>query len=260
MPWTPIAGIAYACAPATGADDLALLESGLGLDAAIALVGGRARTSGGDRIAATELPVGDLDAIVVELRRAALGDRMIAEGRCGACGSAIDIAFALSAFQAHHSPRRPRNVAPEPDGWWTLRGATFTFRIPSGGDVLAASASESPADVLAELCFRGGPGARERRAAERAMALLAPTLSAEVQGTCPECKDSVGLWADVRALCLADLRFGAGCVLEEVHLLASAYHWRERDILGMVSSRRAAYADCVRAARGQALPAEAFGG
>jgi hypothetical protein len=64
---------------------------------------------------------------------------------------------------------------------------------------------------------------------------------------------------DAREICLAELRFLAGSVLEDVHLLASAYGWSERDILDLPSARRASYAEYVRAGRGAALSAEAFG-
>ena len=38
---------------------------------------------------------------------------------------------------------------------------------------------------------------------------------------------------DARELCLAELRFLGGAVLEDVHLLASEYHWGESEILAV---------------------------
>ena len=58
-----------------------LRERGPGLATAIALAGRRARGEAGGPLDAGALPVGDVDAIVVELRRAVLGDQLIAEGR-----------------------------------------------------------------------------------------------------------------------------------------------------------------------------------
>jgi hypothetical protein len=91
------------------------------------------------------------------------------------------------------------------------------------------------------------------------MEAVAPTLRSDVEGSCPECDEPVLLDVDVREFCLAELRFLAGSVLEDVHLLASAYGWSERDILDLPSARRASYAEYVRAGRGAALSAEAFG-
>ena len=98
-----------------------------------------------------------------------------------------------------------------------------------------------------------------QRAAERALDAIAPTLRTDVEGPCPECRDGRALDVDTRELCLTDLRFAAGAVLEETHLLASEYHWSEREILELPSARRATYAEWVRASRGSPVAAEAFG-
>jgi hypothetical protein len=260
MPRTPISGLSYVCEPATGHDEIALLEAGSPLDAAVTLTARRARTPAGEPIAPYGLPVGDLDSIVTEFRRMLFGDRMIAEGNCGTCGAPIDIAFRLDAFTAHHRPRRPRNVAPDGEREWVLTGDGTRFRLPTVGDVQEAVREVDPAAALAGRCIEGEVTASRRRRAERAMAQLAPTLAAEVVGRCPECDEATPLWTDLRELCLADLRFVAGTVLEEVHLLAESYHWHEDAILSMPSDRRASYADCIRASRGAPLGAEAFRG
>ena len=261
MPRTPIAGILYSCEPATGSADVELLEAGTGLTGALKLVSRRTRFSDGAVRDAGALPVGDVDAIVVELRRQALGDRVVARGDCGACGSPFDIRFSLVSFEAHQRPRRPRNVtAADQPGSWSLRGSSVTFRIPTADDVLGAADADDPLAMLRERCIYGAASQRDVRRAEAVMARLAPTLQAEVNGQCPNCAKTAALGVDARELCLADLRFLAGSVLENVHLLAWAYNWREADILALPSTRRTRYADWVRGTLGEPLSAEAFGG
>jgi hypothetical protein len=262
VPRTPIAGVAYRWRDATGHDDVRLLEGGPGLATAVELVVRRACGEDGERVDAGALPVGDVDAIVVELRRAALGDQLIAEGWCGACQAKIDIAFSLAAYMEHRRPRASPAAEPAEPPWWRLRRYAVTFRGPTAADVLetAVDGEADPAVALADRCMRGELSARARRAAERALAVVSPTLRSEVTGTCPECEADVLLDVDAREVCLEELRFLGGAVLEDVHLIASEYRWGESEILELPSSRRAAYAEYVRAGRGAPLTAEAFGG
>ena len=75
------------------------------------------------------------------------------------------------------------------------------------------------------------------------MSVLGPTLRADVAGICPECSADVLLDVDARELCLTELRFLANSVLDDVHLIASAYGWPEAAILDLPSARRSRYAE-----------------
>lgn len=239
--------------PATTADDDAD-EAGSGRAGATQATGGIAGPADGEAdsqagpLDARALPVGDVDALVADLRRERLGDRLVAEAACVRCAARIDIDFGLADYLGHHRPRPARSAVPagEP-GWWRLRHAETWFRLPTAGDVLAAGPGPEGRKALVGACVRGDRSAGPVRAAERAMAALAPTLRSQVEGTCPECAAAVGLDVDVRELCLEELVFLAGGVLDEVHLLASAYRWTELDILGLTSRRRICYAERVRA-------------
>jgi hypothetical protein len=81
------------------------------------------------------------------------------------------------------------------------------------------------------------------------MAQLAPTLSGPVAGRCPDCAADTPIDLDARELCFADLRFQAGGVREDVHLIASGYGWAEHDILALPTARRRRYADLVAGVR-----------
>jgi hypothetical protein len=261
MPTTPIAAVAYESRAATGLDDLGLIESRAGgLATAVELAQRRTRGADGQPLEAEALPVGDIDAIVVALRRDVFGERLVATGRCGSCGEPIDIALRMHELSEHRRPRRPRNAVPSQEpGWWSLGDGAVEFRVPTAGDVLAALDASDPRGRLAGVCMRGEVTRRRERAAERALEAIAPTLRTDVEGPCPECNEATALDVDTRELCLQDLRFAAGAVLEETHLLASEYQWSERAILELPSVRRAKYAEWVRASRGSPVGAEAFG-
>jgi hypothetical protein len=246
MPRAPISGVDVTFEAANGHDDLLLYESMPGLAAAVTVLSRRAG------IDAAALPVGDVDALIAELRRSAIGDALVAEGHCATCATPVDVDFSLSALLEHARPQASRAAVPAGEGSWQLRGSATRFRIPSAADVLA---SVDLADLVVR-CIAGEPSAADVRRVERALDVLAPTLRTTGLGSCPECGAEVAVDVDARALCLEELRFLAGSVLEDVHLLARAYGWSEESILALPSRRRQAYAEMIRSGRGAALSME----
>ena len=249
----PISGTPTRWRPATGHDDAMLAETGTGLAGVVAWVCRCVEDGDGRAVDAAGLPVGDLDLLVLARRRELRSDRFIAEGSCVHCATPVDVTFSLTAYAEHCRPRRPRGAEPAEPGWWRLPAQGVTFRVPAAADALAAAEADHPRRVLIERCVRGQPSPRQAAAAERAMARLAPTLRSQVTGSCPECRREVLLDVDARELCLAELRFLAGSVHDDVHLIASAYGWPERAILDLPSPRRRRYADLIV---GSATPAE----
>lgn len=265
MPRTPITALPVEWRDSTGHDDLLLVEGQADLAMAVQVLERRAVLPVGDVVAdgvavtgVRGLPVGDIDALIVGLRVARLGDRLIAEGTCGRCSARVDVDFSLAAYLEHNRPRRTELATAKSDepGWWLLRRYETSFRVPTAGDVLAAGAAGAGArEVLLSSCFRGDVSTRAVRAAERALARIAPVLRTTVQGVCPDCGSEVDLDVDARGIALAELGFLAGTVLDEVHLIAAAYHWSEQAILDLPSARRAAYAERVRITRAAVAPA-----
>lgn len=265
MPRTPITNLVVTWRPGNGHDDLLLVEGRANLATAVRLIERRAMMppgpDGAPR-AARDLPVGDIDALIVALRAELLGDRLIAEGACGSCASSVDVDCGIADYLEFNRPRPSRLAEPaDQPGWWRLRRTATTFRLPTAGDVLAAAQEGGGRAALIAACVQGEASGSALRAVERAMSRLAPVLRTIVRGKCPECAAPVDLDVDASGLCLAELGFLAGTVLDEVHLLAAAYHWTERDILDLPSARRTAYAERARlAARAAFAAAEVPGG
>ena len=261
MPRTPITGLPVEWRESTGHDDLLLVEGNGNLATAVRVLARRAEFGTAADVDVRSLPVGDIDALILALRVQVLGDRLIAEGACNGCAAPVDVEFSLAAYLEHNRPQRTRlaRAADEP-GWWRLTRHDLTFRIPSAGDVLDAGSGPGARVALLAACFRGDPRAAAIRAAERALARLAPVLRTTVQGVCPECGAQAAMDVDARRIALAELGFLAGSVLDEVHLVAVAYHWTEQAILDLPSSRRAAYAERVRIAQAATAPLEVAGG
>lgn len=194
------------------------------------------------------LPAVCAGAIALQVRRDWLGDLVRTDAACGSprCGERVDIAFSIADYLNHHRPRAFRGATPEPGGtgWLALSGTEVRFRIPTLSDLLAALAAADPDETLAHRCVRPDrvPAALARRV-DRALAALAPSPAGDVTGRCPECGQPMSLRFDPVSYALAELRDAAAGVHEQVWLLASAFGWREREILRMPRRRRAIYAD-----------------
>jgi hypothetical protein len=261
----PVSGRLVDLRHLTGVEDMLLAETangdtGLALELAARLV----RAVDGQPLDWDLLAVTDLDAFVLSLRRALLGDRIVAEAACQVetCRAAIDMSFAISDYVAHCRPRRemPRlrswsvTAAGDP-GWYSLcrRGdearPAAAFRLPSGADLLASEGMPHADDALARRCIRPADTPPQiRRRVEVAMEILAPSLAGELGGVCPSCGTAVTVHFDPRRFCLRELRDRSKFIYGDIDVLARRYHWSERAILTLPAVRRASYAEFARQA------------
>ena len=234
--------------PPTGADDVQLLEmTGDPVEISRAWLDRLARRADGSPLEAATLPLTDLEWLLLEQRRLLLGDEILARSRCTAagCGTPADISFRVGEYLEHHRPRRPSQVeATDAPGWFRLRDSALMFRPPTAADLAAARRTSNPERELARRTLRpetltGG----ERRRALRAMETLAPCLSGEIEGRCPECGAVARFWFDPHRYVQRELKYEAEFLYEDVNLLAGRYHWSEEKILALPSSRRGQYAE-----------------
>ena len=261
----PVSGRRIVLRHPTGVEDMMLVETargdtGLALDLAARL----ARDEHGEPLDWSRLAVTDLDAFVLGLRCALLGDRIVAEAACRVetCSAGMDISFMVSDYLAHCRPKQglPRlrgwsvtDVADD-SGWHRLSrrgddGPAAVFRLPSGADVLAVEALPHADDALARRCIRtADPPAYVRQRIEAAMEAMAPNLAGDLGGACPSCGAMVMVHFDPRRFCLRELRDRARFVYEDIDVLARRYHWSERAILTLPPARRTSYAELARQA------------
>ncbi|MGH9196195.1 MAG: hypothetical protein ACRD1T_10695, partial [Acidimicrobiia bacterium] len=83
---------------------------------------------------------------------------------------------------------------------------------------------------------------------EAALEEVAPELATRVQAACIDCGSTNELFLDPY-VCLS--RAGTE-IYSDIHVLASVYHWGEREILGLPRERRQLYIALVDRARGMA--------
>lgn len=256
----PVSGVALALRQPTGAEDLLLTEHRIEDPLlALALVERLAQADGAVEWA--DLPLHDVDVLIARLRRAVVGDRVVAELDCDepSCGQRVDLSFGIDAWLAHHRPgaARGRDWRAEPDGhdpsWYVLRMRDVDaarFRLPALADQIAIEGEADGAAALAARCIRPGDlPVRARARVEAAMEALAPSLTGPLQGSCPHCGSSIAAQFEARLYCLRELRDRARFVYDDIDALAERYHWSERAILTLPHARRTSYVERARQTR-----------
>jgi hypothetical protein len=198
------------------------------------------------------VPLTDMDVAMLHLRRLVIGDLVRADIVCPAptCRQRIDVSFRVSEYLNHHRVRRNRDIeaGPEP-GWYRLPAVNAEFRLPTSADLNALAGHDGARRALADRLVRPRSLASTAlRRVEAAMEAMSPNLSGDLGARCPECGSVITVYFDVQLFTLMELRGRARGIYEEIHLLASGYHWREADILALPASRRNRYADMLRSA------------
>jgi hypothetical protein len=247
----PVSGWCVTVQSPTGLEDLLLRESRAS-DSALALelfsrlvrIGQDAQVNFG------ELPAADGEALLLLLRRAALGDQVRAEARCAApeCSARVDVSFRISDYLAAQKIRKPRSLRDsDRKGWFSFEGESAQFRLPACADLVAIELESEPYSALIRRCIEPAEVSRRlRKRVEETMEAMAPRLSQSMTGRCPECGQTFSFYFDVHGFVLRELRNHAASVYQDVHLLALHYKWPEQQILEMPRSRRIQYAEMLR--------------
>lgn len=223
--------------PLTDEQCLALYESGVArhaIDRAVLL----ASTIGGG-IDWADAPLGERDARLIALRCAWFGPRFDALLACPACRQVLSLSLDLRTLPAAASDERPIDVP----------ALGRRFRRPTARD-LAAIADAADVDtaalrLLARLALdeppAGGWQPEHLAAVEAALDAADPLAHVSIALRCEDCGHGWQAPLDIGASLWDELAAQAQEIVGQVHTLASAYGWSERDILAMPPARRQLY-------------------
>ncbi|MEP7343059.1 MAG: phage baseplate protein [Acidobacteriota bacterium] len=194
------------------------------------------------------LDIGGRDARLFELRELTFGPRMDGFTACGHCQERLEFMFDLEAFKHRSSALSNREEFEfETDGW------ALHFRLPDSHDLAAVGTCEDVANarrLLAERCVLQASRNGDVIAAlsddavtqlARRIGECAPEAEVLLDFACPSCGHEWQSLFDIAAFFWTEIAAQAKRLLREVHLLASAYGWREAEILAMSARRRQAY-------------------
>ena len=203
-----------------------------------------------DKLAA--FSIGERDSCLLTLRQNIFGEQLSSLADCPACNQRLEMSFNVSDIRAPSGVEPARTLSLEQAGY------RVEFRLPNSLDLLAVAVCASPEEMRGRLfeqcvlnvehCGRAAPIAAASEipaevidtAIER-IAQADPQADVQVDMTCPCCGHEWGAAFDIVSYLWTELHARAVSLLREVHLLASAYGWRESDILVMSSRRRRCY-------------------
>jgi hypothetical protein len=194
------------------------------------------------------LGIGRRDALLIELRERTFGPALESYAECPFCSERLEFTLSTVAL---------RSDAAVDTALLELDGGAGRFRIPNSYDLAAAVScrdAESARRLIAERCVVPAAEAVAGREAldeqtitsmARAMSEADPCLDITIDLTCPACS---GIWemiVDIAEFLWTEIVTEARRILRDVHTLARAYGWSEREILEMTPRRRQSYLELV---------------
>lgn len=246
----------------TGEDEAFLAEASALLPARrTTLLLARCLTRLGPLDAATDdavrsLTVGDREALLLHLRRLALGDRLQCVLRCpeAGCGEPMDLDLdvrdLLSAPYGNAAPLHDAEIEGEGTVW------RIRFRLPTGADQeeaapLVRTDPEGAAETILRRCLVAleqedgaeaeslPPGLAETLGT--LMSELDPQAELTLALSCPTCGRDFTAVLDAGSFVFDELAGSTPSLFREVHRLAFHYHWSEAEILRLPASKRRLY-------------------
>ncbi|HET6976758.1 MAG TPA: hypothetical protein VFI24_10575 [Pyrinomonadaceae bacterium] len=200
-----------------------------------------------------KLTVGERDLRLLTLREWTFGSQLLCIAMCTSCGEQLELSFRGSELFA------PEET--ELAGSFLLPVGEFevTFRLPNSFDLVALSRLSdvgSGRKLLLERCISSAECHGEEVAVGELPASVLDAVvsrmgeldkSGDVQLSlnCPQCSQASQPIFDIESFFWREISAWANRILREVHALASAYGWRETDILGMSTWRRQVYLNLI---------------
>ena len=198
-----------------------------------------------------KLSIGQRDGRLIALREALFGPDLEALAACPNCGQEVEVTVNTLDL------RGDLNFGSEA----TIQCGDVVLRLrpPNSEDLLLVSSErdlEQSCEHLVRRCLQPadqpdaepGPLSTEVvEAAAQKIEEIDQLAEMRMAISCPSCAHSWQEMFDILSFLWTEVERWAGRMLCEVHALASAYAWREEDILALSPARRRVYLDMVGA-------------
>jgi hypothetical protein len=196
-----------------------------------------------------ELGIGQRDYRLLLLRSWTFGQQLVCSTRCPHCQEQLELSPTVNDFLQPGTAEAGEILTVE-SGSYQVR-----FRLPNSLDLLLIEHETNPEkrhELLFSRCvqetrFRGQQEVSGRlsksavKAVVKQMSRADPLADIQIQIICPACGCISQVVFDIGAFFWKEIESWVQGILAQVHILASAYGWRENDILGMSSLRRQMY-------------------
>lgn len=189
-----------------------------------------------DALAGVDLPRRDWH--LLQLRRQWFGSALAGYAECPSCGERMEIDIDAGAIAG--------DCPPDPPAFVSRDGRRF--RLPTVGDLVAVAGiadREAATELLFARCSLNDPPGGDLPAifheVDDGLAALAAERSIVLTLSCTACGAPSRHALDPAEYLWGEITAAASALLDDVHLLARAYGWAERDIVAMSAARRHAY-------------------
>ena len=188
--------------------------------------------------------IGRRDRCLLELRQRTFPGELNAYAECPRCAAPLE--YTLAADDLRAADTAPDSTRMEADG------RVLELRPIDSADLACAAQAGSVEEARRALARRCVTGAATDEFPEPLLAEIARRLAAADPGAdvlidlaCPACAESWQAVFDIASYLWTEVQALAKRLMGEVHVLARAYGWRERDILAMSAARRQFYIEMV---------------
>jgi hypothetical protein len=208
-----------------------------------------------DTRALAALPLAERDRWLLRLRELTFGPDIAVFAGCPECGEQLEFSLPTAELAGQLAAVLGAFAAAPPE--WDEDGARCRLRLATSDDLIAVLGLSDPVSgqsALLARCLTTDSGTAERvqltpgppplppSAAKRFDALHADT-ELRCGLDCPACSGHQVWELDIARFFWREVDVAARRLLAEVHTLAAAYGWTERDILRLSPLRRTVYLD-----------------
>lgn len=223
-----------------------------------------------------ELSIGKRDQYLLALHEWTFGSRFVGLASCPACGEQLELNFSaedilknsganLESFGKELKNNVDKELRINEDNY------DISFRLPSSQDLLfiancrdhyegnfkdnSGNISSSKQQLIEQCLIEIKYAGKEIPAKQipefiletvtRRMAELDPITDIELELACPACARSWNSIFDIISYFWTEIDSWAYRILTEIHIIASAYGWKEADILATSPVRRQLYLEMI---------------
>lgn len=236
-------------------DMLQVWEQGQGqrpLDRALTLLAAACPEQSREELAS--LSIGARDMLLLEIRERAFGSQLDGFASCPQCNEQLEFSVSTSDFGGAFVP-----PSAESSLEWEMDGYQVAFRLPNSLDLAAVAHNEDSSlarwGILARCVTAVQQGSSKSAVDELPEAVLTaiedkmvesdPLANVDLNLLCPGCAYGWSIGMDIESFLWTEIHTQAKRLMGEVHILARAYGWSEKDILSMSAPRRQRYVEMV---------------
>jgi hypothetical protein len=207
-----------------------------------------------DHESLASMSIGRRDGLLLSMRETIFGRRLASITNCPDCREQLELGFDTDDVRLTDSISES-----EESGTLTVEGYELRFRLPDSRDLMMAAVAgdiDSGKQMLMKRCVLSARSNGQQNSidqlpaevierVEQEMSKLDAQANIQVELDCPSCRRSWTATFDILAFFWTELDAWAQRLLAEVDKLASAYGWREADILAMSATRRNIYLNII---------------